>query len=181
MNPPLQCRACRIIDQADGFEDGRLYPVVASRVRNENRIIRGLKDAEDIVADKITTFAGSMKFVYLHTGWFAVWVMINLGILGVSLKFDKFPFGLLTMIVSLEAIFLSTFVMISQNRQAARADVRSEIDFENNLRSEVWSVHIGEKLGIDVDHVEKVVEEALAGYREEAVALSPATPGPGNS
>jgi uncharacterized membrane protein len=59
------------------------------------------------IADKITAFAGSMTFVYLHVMWFAVW--IGFGV-------EKYPFGLLTMIVSLEAIFLSTFVMISQNR-----------------------------------------------------------------
>ncbi|MHB8574157.1 MAG: DUF1003 domain-containing protein [Dehalococcoidia bacterium] len=67
------------------------------------------------IADAITTFAGSMAFVYIHIVWFIIWVITQpFG--------DKFPFGLLTMIVSLEAIFLSTFVMISQNR----ADVRRQ-------------------------------------------------------
>lgn len=168
----LRCAACRSIDRADGVEDGKLYPVVGGWVKNENRIIRGLHDAQDKLADSITTFAGSMNFVYLHLGWFVVWLMINLGALGAAIVFDKFPFGLLTMIVSLEAIFLSTFVMITQNRQAARADVRSEIDFENNLRSEIWSVHIGRALGIDADHVERMIEAAIAGYRNEGAALS---------
>ena len=65
------------------------------------------------IADKITTFAGSMTFVYIHVVWFLIWITLNEI---PKHKFDKFPFGLLTMIVSLEAIFLSTFVMISQNR-----------------------------------------------------------------
>jgi uncharacterized membrane protein len=65
------------------------------------------KSAENRVADQITGFAGSMKFVYLHVIWFAAWI---------GLRIEHYPFGLLTMIVSLEAIFLSTFVMISQNR-----------------------------------------------------------------
>ena len=65
------------------------------------------------------------------------------------------------MIVSLEAIFLATFVMISQNRQAARSDLRAQLDFENNLRGEIWAVHIGQALGIDVEHVELVVAEVL--------------------
>src|SRR5207248_2104992 len=98
--------------------------------------------------------------------WFGIWVLLNVGALGVSLEFDKFPFGLLTMIVSLEAIFLSTFVMVSQNRQAARSDVRAELDFETNLRSEIWSVHIGQALGIDVEHVEEVVRQAIEGSRQ---------------
>jgi uncharacterized membrane protein len=74
------------------------------------------------------------------------------------------------MIVSLEAIFLATFVMVSQNRQAARADIRSQLDFETNLRSEIWSVHIGEALGIDVAHVEDVVQQALEGMRQQLEA-----------
>jgi len=65
--------------------------------------------------------------------------------------------------VSLEAIFLATFVMISQNRQAVRTDVRSQLDFENNIRSEIWSVHVGHALGLDVDHVEDVVRQAIDG------------------
>jgi len=70
------------------------------------------------VADTITTFAGSMAFVYLHVVWFVVWIVS-----GTLFGFDAYPFGLLTMIVSLEAIFLSTFVMISQNRADAKRQV----------------------------------------------------------
>jgi uncharacterized membrane protein len=72
------------------------------------------EDAQNRVADRITTFAGSMTFVYIHIIWFASW--IGFGV-------EKYPFGLLTMIVSLEAIFLSTFVMISQNRADAKRQV----------------------------------------------------------
>src|SRR5206468_841503 len=125
----------------------------------------------------VTSFAGSLKFVYIHSVWFGIWILINIGILGASLKFDKFPFGLLTMIVSLEAIFLSTFVMVSQNRQSARADIRSEIDFENNLRGEMWAVHIGHALGIDADHVEAMVQHAMAGYRHDSGLGSVIAPG----
>ena len=66
------------------------------------------------IADAITRFAGSMVFVYVHIVWFALWI---------GFRVEKFPFGLLTMIVSLEAIFLSTFVMISQNRGDAARQV----------------------------------------------------------
>ena len=84
------------------------------------------KRAESIqnrVADAITTFAGSMMFVYIHVLWFAVWITINKIL---PTKFDPFPFGLLTMIVSLEAIFLSTFVMISQNRADSKRQVLAD-------------------------------------------------------
>jgi uncharacterized membrane protein len=72
------------------------------------------QNVQSRIADAITAFAGSMAFVYVHIIWFALWISIPL---------EKYPFGLLTMIVSLEAIFLSTFVMISQNRADARRQV----------------------------------------------------------
>jgi uncharacterized membrane protein len=72
------------------------------------------ENAQNRAADRITAFSGSMLFVYLHMLWFGLW--IGLGV-------EKYPFGLLTMIVSLEAIFLSTFVMISQNRADAKRQV----------------------------------------------------------
>lgn len=160
-----RCPACHIIDQADGIEDGNLFPVLVDRVKDERRILDSLKQAQDRAADRVTAFAGSLNFVHLHAVWFGVWIVMNVGLVGATLKFDKFPFGLLTMIVSLEAIFLSTFVMVSQNRQAARADIRSELDFETNLRSEIWAVHIGHAIGIDPDHVEEVVRQAIDGQQ----------------
>ena len=164
---PLTCPACRAIDEADGVEDGHLYPVFIKRIGNERSILDSVKRAQDRAADRVTDFAGSLNFVYLHGVWFGIWILINVGLIGSALAFDKFPFGLLTMIVSLEAIFLSTFVMVSQNRQAARADIRSQLDFDTNLRAEIWAVHIGQALGVDIDHVEKVVHEAIEGSRAE--------------
>jgi uncharacterized membrane protein len=78
-------------------------------------------DLQNRIADTITSFAGSMAFVYIHIVWFALW--IGLGV-------EKYPFGLLTMIVSLEAIFLSTFVMISQNRADAKRQVLADHQWE---------------------------------------------------
>jgi uncharacterized membrane protein len=164
----LECPACQMVDRADGVEDGNLYPVMAGRVKNERRIIRAVRKAQDQAADRVTGFAGSMAFVYIHALWFGAWVLINLGLHVAGLpKFDPYPFGLLTMIVSLEAIFLATLVMISQNRQAHRSDVRSEIDFENNLRAELWSIHVGYALGIDAEHVEAMVRQTMDGYMRE--------------
>jgi len=96
---------------------------------------------EERLADGITAFAGSMRFVYLHSAWFGLWILVNLGLVsavtgGLLPPFDPFPFGLLTMVVSLEAIFLTTFVMISQNRQAALADQRAELDYQVNVKAE---------------------------------------------
>jgi uncharacterized membrane protein len=79
------------------------------------------QEAQNRVADKITRFSGSMTFVYIHILWFGLW--IGLGV-------EKYPFGLLTMIVSLEAIFLSTFVMISQNRADAKRQVIADQEWK---------------------------------------------------
>jgi uncharacterized membrane protein len=75
------------------------------------------ESAQNRLADRITDFAGSMRFVYLHVLWFGLWI---------GLGAEKYPYGLLTMIVSLEAIFLSTFVMISQNRADAKRQIISD-------------------------------------------------------
>jgi len=103
---------------------------------NANHEIELLKHAEDRFADRITDFAGSLRFVRLHVAWFSLWILVNVGAFGASLRFDPYPFGLLTLVVSLEAIFLSTFVMISQNRQAAAAEVRSDLDYRTNAMAE---------------------------------------------
>lgn len=105
-------------------------------IPNANEELKKLRTFEDKLADKITSFAGSMKFVYFHTIWFAFWIAAGIGAFGESYKFDTFPFGLLTMIVSLEAIFLATFVMISQNRQARLTEIRSELDYRTDSRAE---------------------------------------------
>jgi uncharacterized membrane protein len=78
------------------------------------------RSIQDRIADRITAFAGSMLFVYIHIVWFALWI---------GFRVEAFPFGLLTMIVSLEAIFLSTFVMISQNRQDAARQALADAEY----------------------------------------------------
>ena len=77
-----------------------------------------------------------MLFVYLHAIWFGIWIVVNMGWLPIQ-PFDPFPFGLLTMIVSLLAIFLSLFVLISQNRQTEREKVRNDIEYEVNVKAEL--------------------------------------------
>jgi len=134
---------------------------------NANSELQKLKDAEDRVADKITKFAGNMKFVYLHTAWFGLWILANVGIFGSALIFDDLPFGLLTMIVSLEAIFLSTFVMISQNRQGEAAELRSELDYQTDVKAEreidvimKTLERVAVKQGIKIDDLLEELQEA---------------------
>jgi uncharacterized membrane protein len=91
------------------------------------------KSVQNRIADKVTQFAGSMLFVYVHIVWFAVWI---------GFRVEKYPFGLLTMIVSLEAIFLSTFVMISQNRADAKREVLSDHQWKVIQKEDEQNQHL---------------------------------------
>jgi uncharacterized membrane protein len=110
-------------------------------------------------ADWIAEFAGSITFLMLHVVWFGLWLLLN------SVKFpgipqwDPFPFGFLTLTVSLEAIFLSVFVLLSQNRQAAKDRVRSDIEYDVNLKAELEIVNLHEKMDRLTADVLKHLEE----------------------
>lgn len=126
------------------------------------------------VADALAEFAGSIIFLLLHAGWFMVWVSANLGLLPTVRPFDPFPFGLLTMIVSLEAIFLSCFVLISQNRQASKDRIRSDVEYDANIRAglEVTQLH---------HKVDRLYEQVLARLAALEKVSAPPPPGVGAS
>jgi len=109
------------------------------------------------IADAITSFSGRMIFVYVHIVWFGIWILFNAGWFGLR-AFDPFPYGLLTMIVSLEVIFLSTFVLISQNRLSEESERRADLDLHIGLLTEHELTRvlqmldaIQDKLGV-IDH-----------------------------
>ncbi len=97
----------------------------------ENR--RGLVDR---IADGIGDFSGSMTFVAVHAMWFLVWFLINTGVLRFVPKFDPYPFILLAMIVSVEGVLLSTFVLMKQNRMQQRSDTRDHLNLQIDLLAE---------------------------------------------
>jgi len=128
------------------------------------------------LADLIARFCGSMTFVWVHVVWFAGWVLAN-SLPGIR-HFDPFPFTFLTLVVSLEAIFLSTFILISQNHETALSERRNQLDLQINLLTEQENTkmlrmleRIAEKVGVRTDddptlqvldqatHPEKLVEQ----------------------
>lgn len=113
--------------------------------RNVNEEVEERLTVLQKMADWIARFSGGMPFLALNAAWFTAWIAVNELPLGVA-HFDSFPFGLLTMIVSLEAIFLSIFVLISQNRQAEKDHVRSDIEYEVNVKAELEVAHLHEKV-----------------------------------
>src|SRR4028118_1389361 len=98
------------------------------------------KTAEEKIADNVTRFTGSMIFVYIHLALFGIWIIWNLGWIGLK-PFDP-SFVVLAMVASVEAIFLSTFVLISQNRMAALADKRADLDLHISLLAEHEITHL---------------------------------------
>jgi CRP/FNR family cyclic AMP-dependent transcriptional regulator len=132
-------------------------------------------------ADWIAEFSGSIQFLLLHLVWFGAWIALNTGgshllpgaLQRLAARFDPFPFGLLTMVVSLEAIFLSVFVLLSQNRQAAKDRIRGDIEYDVNLKAELEVAHLHEK----VDHMQADLAQRLSGIEEALRAPKPRLPG----
>lgn len=111
--------------------------------RNVNEEMEDIRTTVQKAADWIAEFSGSISFLLIHVALFTAWIAWNAF---PSIDFDPYPYGLLTMCVSLEAIFLSVFVLLSQNRQAAKDHVRSDIEYEVNLKAELEIAHLHEKL-----------------------------------
>src|SRR5947209_951047 len=150
---------------------GGLAPVLDRNIEAlRQRRRREERDAkwEERVADAITSFTGSMLFVYIHVAVFGFWIIANLRWLPYVPVWDE-SFVVLAMVASVEAIFLSTFVLISQNRMAAAADKRAELDLQISLLTEhelsnLASVvnQIAQKLQVEADATRELDEAARA-------------------
>jgi uncharacterized membrane protein len=143
------------------------------RLRTEAARERGLQDR---IADAVTSFAGRMSFVYVHVLWFGTWIALNTGRFGTR-PFDPFPYGLLTMVVSLEAIFLATLVLISQNRLSAESERRADLSLQIGLLAEHELTHalamldaIQDKLGIDNDQDRELADLEMETKPEDVLA-----------
>jgi uncharacterized membrane protein len=130
----------------------------------------------DRIADMITDFSGHLAFVYIHVIWFGAWILLNSGKFGVK-AFDPFPYGLLTMVVSLEAIFLSTFVLISQNRLSEESESRTNLSLQISLLTEHEVTRslqmldaIQDKLGIDNPHDSALTDLEMETKPEDVLA-----------
>ena len=188
------------VDHGDLAEFFRLRPEAAldmlaatgRRLRESGRRLRhsATRNVNDVevdnrtivmkAADWIAEFSGSMPFLFLHILFFALWIGLNVGLLPFG-DFDPFPFGLLTMVVSLEAIILSVFVLLSQNRQTERDRTRNNIEYDVNLKAEMEIAHLHEKM--DDLHAKVLarfthLEKALNGAPPERDAAAPPAGGP---
>ena len=138
-----------------GHELTRRGPLSPALVKHE---AQRASSVQSRIADAITGFAGSMSFVYVHIVWFASWIVLGI---------EKYPYGLLTMIVSLEAIFLSTFVMISQNRADARRQVFADSQYEMIQEEKKQNLELIEQ----GKRIQQLTEAVLALTREVHATL----------
>ena len=114
--------------------------------RNVNEEHEDKRTFVEKTSDWIAEFAGSIPFLLIHVAIFAFWLLVNwVHVPGIP-QFDPYPFGFLTLAVSLEAIFLSVFVLLSQNRQAAKDRVHADIEYDVNLKAELEIAHLHEKI-----------------------------------
>jgi uncharacterized membrane protein len=154
------------------------------RLRETNRILRhtASRDVNEVdednrtvvmkTADWISDFSGSLPFLFIHCFLFFAWIILNTGPLARTRigGWDPFPYGLLTMVVSLEAIILSVFVLLSQNRQASRERVRNDVEYQVNLKAELEVAELHRK----VDDFQGELLARLARL-EKASTRSPST------
>ena len=167
----------------DPYEDLDGNPILSDVVEKNIRSMMRLsaqrvreRTLQDRIVDGITFISGSVPFVYFHVMWFAAWILLNTGHAGVKI-FDPYPYGFLTVIVSLEAIFLSTFVLISQNRLSAEADRRADLDVHIGLLNEAKMTYaltmlhsIQKKLEIGTDDDPALLDFLLETSPEEVLA-----------
>lgn len=104
------------------------FPYVLEELRSE-------AEWHETLAQKVTAFIGRPHFLLAHGFWLALWVVVNTGIIAFVRQFDVYPFGLLGIILAVEAVLMTGFILISSNRQSAHADKRAELDYEVNVRN----------------------------------------------
>jgi CRP/FNR family cyclic AMP-dependent transcriptional regulator len=147
----------------------------SSASRNVNEESEDKRTTVQRAADWISDFSGSLPFLFIHVVLFALWILLNVAPLDrLALGgFDPYPFGLLTMSVSLEAIILSVFVLLSQNRQVARDRVRNDIEYDVNLKAELEIAQLHEKF----DRLYEQVTRRLANLERHAASSTSANNG----
>ena len=136
MSETITCPACGGVNPGDGIF---CADPACRKALGEFRFVReelaAVSRWHERIADRITTFVGTPHFLAVHAVWFLIWVAINTGLVAVMVRFDEYPFGLLGIILAIEAIFITGIVLISNNRQSAYAELRGELDYEVNVRT----------------------------------------------
>ena len=160
-NPKAAVHALRVLGGRLRQDRDRLRQTAS---KNVNQEIYSPPTTVQKIADWIAAFSGSLPFLTINALLFCLWILFNMNVIPGIPAFDPYPFGLLTMWVSLEAIFLSIFVLISQNRQAEKDHVRSDIEYDVNLKAELEIANLHAK----VDRLQSQILAQLSEIKNHA-------------
>jgi uncharacterized membrane protein len=140
---------------APGAAVGNIETIIRLEERAANR-----RSRLDRLADRIANMVGTIRFVAVHLAWYILWILVNTGLIPIVRPFDHYPFSLLCLLISMEAVLLTAFVLIKQNRMGIRSDRRDHLDLQVNLLAErevtkiMHMLHrMSHHLGIEADDV----------------------------
>ncbi|MDB5162782.1 MAG: hypothetical protein JWO54_946 [Candidatus Saccharibacteria bacterium] len=143
---------------------------------NKNIETKKIHTKSDRISSYVTKVAGSMPFLVINVLFFAFWILLNTGVFGHNLIVDTYPFSFLTTTVSIEAILLSTFVIMSQRREAKLSEARTELDYHSDLKAEVdintivnILERLAEKQNIDVSDLLSAMKKTETKTLDEAI------------
>lgn len=132
----VRCPGCGAVNPADAiFCINEECHKALGEFRYVLEELRARRSRFEQLADRVAHFTGHPHFVTFHVAWFSVWILANSGLLAFLHTFDEYPYGLLGIILAIEAILISSFVLISQNRQHAYAELRAELDYEATIQT----------------------------------------------
>lgn len=133
---PLPCPACGGDNAPDAvFCAHPACGKALGEFRYVREVVRGRSRWHERVADRVVAFVGQSHFFLVHGGWFVLWIAVNTGIVALARPFDAYPFGLLGLLLGIEAILLTGFLLISQNRERQQEEVQAEIAYEVSVRT----------------------------------------------
>ena len=159
---PIACPVCGGVNPADAIFCGN---PACHKALGEFKYVKEelLSEARwyERLADRISDFIAKPHFLVAHSLWFVLWIAINTGVLAVAQRFDEYPFGLLGIILAVEAIFITGFLLMSNNRQSAHANKRAELDYEVNVRTYRLINKVDAVLSTVIERLEKL--EAAVG------------------
>jgi CRP/FNR family transcriptional regulator, cyclic AMP receptor protein len=162
----------------------QMLEILAARLRSSSLLVQGrvVPNANEAIevkltlgdrlSDFFTDMSGNIKFVAVSLIWFVVWIVWNMEVLPGVKPFDPFPFGLLTMIVSLEMVFLSLFILIKQARLAANDKIRNDIEYEVNVRAELGIQNVSRS----IETLEQLLQNRIDRLEKRLVAGDTAAP-----
>jgi len=154
---PLVCPVCGGENAPDAIFCGNTG--CGKALSNFKYVLEELREEakwHEALAERVVAFIGTSHFLLIHSLWFVIWVAINTGIFAFIRRFDEYPFGLLGIILGAEAVLITGFVLISQNRQNAHADKRAVLDYEVSVRTHRDIVEINNHVQSILDRLQQL-------------------------